>query len=94
MNSLQAGKPNPRTARIEADLRDCVKPVFRGWPMLRGFSVRNDLYIVEVTCFPGLDATNTTALCEELSGALLALVDEQPEAAELIRGRTFVRVLS
>ena len=79
---------------IEADLLACVKPFFGSWPMLRGFSVREDLCVVELTCFPELSAKSTAALCEGLSGALLDLLEERPEAAGHIRGRTFVRALS
>lgn len=82
-----------------------VSEIFATCPELCGFSVQDadslsqdrvsgplepGLYLADV-------ATTTYASSERLSGeiavALLELIDEQPEAADELRGRTFARTL-
>jgi len=80
--------------RTEADLAACTQALFGRWPELGGFSLRTDgSFRVEVTCFPALGRESEDALFDDISGALAALVEDRPEAAELLRGRTFARAL-
>jgi hypothetical protein len=74
--------------------------------MLSGFSVQDratltrdrnmasldgDLCLADVAvhAWPGLQATH--AVCDEIVQAMLELLDEHPEARELLRGYTFAR---
>jgi hypothetical protein len=76
--------------------------------MLRGFTVEDgpqvsgersrgyldgDLYFSNVACYPSLEREQSVELCEEISAVLLELIDERPEAVQLLRGRTFARSL-
>ena len=81
--------------RVEADRAARTEALFRRWPELRGFSLRADGSFSDgdVTCYPALAREHTNELFEDISGALLDLVEESPEAAELLRGRTFARLL-
>jgi hypothetical protein len=65
--------------------------LFDRLPMLSGFCVERDLSIAEVAIdtWPGWNASKE--LVEEIGRLLQDLVDETPDAAELLRGRTFAR---
>jgi hypothetical protein len=82
---------------VEADLAVRVAALFQRCPMLCGFSVRDasseDVVLVELSCHPALDREQCLVLSEAISCALLDLVDELPEAAALLPGRTFARAL-
>lgn len=72
-------------ARIEA--------LFRRLPMLSGFVVEDDLLLsdVAISAWPGYSAG--AELYGEIAHTLAEVVDERPEALELLRGRTFARTL-
>jgi hypothetical protein len=53
--------------------------------------VKDDLRLSNVACHPALIGDEAELLCEEISATLLDLVEENPEAAELLRGRTLAR---
>ena len=61
--------------------------------MLSGFWVHDDLSTTEVSLdtWPGWDPSAEVA--EEIGRELQDLLDERPDAAELLRGRTFARSL-
>jgi hypothetical protein len=67
--------------------------LFERLPMLSGFWVHEDLSAADVwlDTWPGWDPSAQVA--EEVSRVLEDLVDERPEAAELLRGRTVARSL-
>ncbi len=107
-NRLQNQSRDAQHQRLEADLVSRMQALFRGWPMLRGFTVEDspavsgersrghldgDLYFTNVACYPSLDRDQSIELCDEISLALLELIDERPEAVQLLRGRTFARSL-
>jgi hypothetical protein len=81
-------KPAPRTI-VEAR----VSELFRRIPWLVGFSVEEDLSVfeVEVEPLPGYDAEPETR--EAISEAVLDIASEREGAADVLRGRTFARVL-
>ena len=54
--------------------------------------MKDDLRLSNVACHPALDGDEAELLCEEIAQALSELVDERPEAAELLRGRTLARI--
>lgn len=70
-----------------------IQELFQRCPALCGFSLDGELYLAEVACHPPLDGERAAMVADEIAHALSELVDEEPEAAELIRGRTFARAL-
>lgn len=70
-----------------------VNEIFTACPELYGFSVgQHDGEL----CLAGVEAAPyaaSDALFGEIAAALVALIDEEPKAAEQLRGRTFARHL-
>src|SRR4029450_7642820 len=94
--------------RLEADLAARIETLFRRCPSLYGFSVQeaskgtrergvdqlaSNLFLADLACHPLLDEEHCAEVCEVVSHTLLELVDERPEIAELLPGRTFARTL-
>jgi hypothetical protein len=79
--------------RAQADLRASLASVFRRRPPLCGFSVDAELCVGQLSCHPALDTVRASVIAEEIARALSELIDEEPEAADLIRGRTFARTV-
>lgn len=77
----------------EAHVQALVQKIFRRWPSLVGFCVQDsgELVIGELEMQPW--NAQAQELLGEVAGALLDLVDDRPEAIELLRGRTFARTL-
>ena len=73
------------------EVQDLVNMVFQRYPTLCGFSVREDMSFSNLACYPAIAGDAAELLCEELSAALAELLDERPEIAELLRGRTLAR---
>lgn len=105
MNALQH---STEFIRLESDLAARLETLFRRCPALHGFSVQpgssvtrervvlglqDDLYLADVVWHQPLNGEQAATLVDEISQALLELVDEQPEATALLRGRTFARTL-
>jgi hypothetical protein len=68
--------------------------LFAAHPELCGFSVeqlQGELCLADVETDPR--RARSDELARHIAAALLELIDEQPEAAELLRGRTFARTL-
>jgi hypothetical protein len=74
-------------------LNDAMQPLFERYPALCGFLVREDLSFTHVAFYPSVDGEEARELVEEIAALLHELVDTQPEAAELLRGRTVARTL-
>ena len=92
MNARLERDPDPRLARCEADLAACVATVFRRCPTLAGFAVcEGAIALADMTCHPAGDDEALAEMREYITGELLELVDELPEAALLMSGRTFPR---
>ena len=68
-----------------------MQTLFQRNPALCGFSVQEDLSFTHVACHPALVGDETRELIDEISTALCELVEDEPEAAELLRGRTLAR---
>ena len=94
-------------SRFEADLEASINALFRRWPTLCGFSVRDaanlsrnrlalehvsELCVTEVSVYPLSSVEVPRELCYEIVATLVELIDERPEACELLRERTFARV--
>ena len=74
------------------ELNYMMSTLFQRYPALCGFSVKEDLSFSNVACHPALVGDEAQILCEEISAALVELIEERPEAAELLRGRTLARI--
>jgi len=85
---------DPQRLRLEADLAARVAVLFGRCPALCGFSVdEGDAVLLDLTCYPTPDQDRAEVILGEVSQMVFELVDEQPEAAELLRGRTFARTV-
>ena len=108
MDTLQDRVQDLQLLRLEADLTARMETLFRRFPVLCGFSVQEgsrltqerawdhldgDLFLADLECHPQLNRDQSEALCEEIAHALLELVEEQPDAVELLPGRTFARTM-
>jgi hypothetical protein len=76
---------------LHDQVNDVMETLFQRYPALCGFSVQEDLSFSHVACHPAVFGEEAKMLREEISAALHELVEEQPEAAELLRGRTLAR---
>jgi hypothetical protein len=74
------------------EVHEAVSTLFQRNPALCGFSVKEDLSFTNVACHPVLLGDEAQILVEEISAVLSDLVEERPEAAELLRGRTLARI--
>jgi len=105
MNALQH---STEFIRLESDLAARLEALFQRCPALHGFSVQpvasvtrervvvdlqEDLCLADVVWHQALSGEQAVTLVCDISQALLELVDERPEAAALLRGRTFASVL-
>jgi hypothetical protein len=94
-------------SRFEADLEAGINALFCRCPALCGFTVRDaanlsrdglalqhvsELFVTEVSLYPLSGPAAPGELCGEIVAALVELLDECPEARELLRERTFARV--
>jgi hypothetical protein len=93
---------------LDDDLSARVGDLFVRYPALHGFSVQganvlpeavrnnvmaNTLVVAEVGCDPLFGSDYSERVSDEIALSLLDFVKERPEAAELLRDRTFARVL-
>jgi hypothetical protein len=85
-----------------------IESLFQRYPALSGFSVRGlddipdscsrsgddgELFISDIGISPSLTTEQYGEIFEQIATTLSDLVSEQPEATELLRGRTFARTL-
>jgi hypothetical protein len=82
-----------RRQHTEAIVERRLSELFQRLPMLAGFWLRPDLELEElsVSTWPGYTAGGE--LYDEVTQALLDLAEERPDALQLMRGRTFARVV-
>jgi hypothetical protein len=96
-----------RRSRAESHLEATIGALFRRQSALYGFTVqrasdvshdrvigqlRGDLQLADVAAhqWPGM----TDELCDDIGNTLLGLLDDRPEAVDLLAGRTFARALA
>ena len=108
MKMVQRTKFEAKLHRVEASLGDCVRTLFGRCPELVGFTVYDqssfpgranpsdqecERLIIDI----GLTQTVAPAEYGEISDLISTVigdfVSEQPEALDLLRGRTFARTL-
>jgi hypothetical protein len=77
------------------DLAADMDSLFERCPALSGFTVRGEeeLYVSDVGIAPRLSAEQYGEIFQEIVATLAALLEERPEATELLRDRTFARAL-
>jgi hypothetical protein len=82
--------------KTQIQLEEQLQSLFARCPELSGFSVRgeaDELFVSDVGISPRLSAEQYDEIYEEIANTLSVLLDEQPEAGELLRGRTFARTV-
>ncbi len=69
--------------------------LFSRCPELSGFAVRGEeeLFISDVGIAPRLSAEQYREIFRDITTTLSDLLEERPEACELLRGRTFARTV-
>jgi hypothetical protein len=91
----------------EHRIETSINALFRRCPTLCGFTVRDAanlsrdglarshasrLFVTGVSVHPWSGLRAPGELCDEIAATLDELIDEYPEAGELLRERTFARV--
>ena len=82
--------------KISRHLEDQLHSLFSRCPDLWGFAVRGenqDLFVSDVGISPRLSPEQYGEIFEDIANTLSEVLDEQPEASEWLRGRTFARTL-
>jgi hypothetical protein len=77
---------------VEALVTRHMRDLFDRLPALAGFRLRNDLMVDDLAAFSWAD-TARQPLDEIVMRSLVELAERNPEAVELMRGRTFARSL-
>ena len=78
---------------MDALLQEMLNTLFRRHPELHGFAVRLDQPLpCELACHPS-NGEQAEAALADIEQMLCDLLDERPEAAALLRGRTFARTV-
>ncbi len=99
----------PDQKRVVADVQARIDALFIRCPTLCGFAVQDraslpeqltesqipdaDLYVTEIGIFPKLSTDQYADVFDEITITLSSLVSEQPNAYDVLRGRTFARSL-
>ncbi len=93
-------------SRFAADLEARIGALFRRWPTLCGFSVRDaasllregvdvrhagDVFVTEVSVYPAIDLEAPGEISNEIAVVIDGLLAECPGDCSLIRERTFAR---
>jgi hypothetical protein len=74
------------------EIDERLEDLFQRCPQLHGFAVRPDRPLPwHLICHPAEQGEQ--AALGEIAQMLIELIDERPEAAELLRGRTFARTV-
>ena len=84
------------TVKATVQLESEMQSLFARCPELSGFAVRGDsgeLFVSDVGISPRLSAEQYGEIYQDIANTLSGFLDESPEAAELVRGRTFARTL-
>ena len=93
MNHSEQQLSEARRLHIEAIVAQHVHQLFQRLPMLSGFWLHPDLKVAELTVFTWPGYTAGRDLYEEVMQSLVDLAEEDSEAVQLMRGRTFARAV-
>ena len=106
MKPAQIGSISSYLSALDDDLAARVHDLFGRYPALHGFSVQgasalpeavraaatpNTLVVAEVGIDPLCGTDYSARVSDEIALSLLDFVKDRPEAAELLRDRTFAR---
>jgi len=107
MKPLLSSYSDPK--RVVADVQARIEALFARCPALCGFSEQDrsmlpeqltenqipdaDLYVTEIGIFPKLGAEQYADVFDEITLTLSNMVSEQPNAYDVLCGRTFARRL-
>ena len=82
--------------KTERQLQEQLESLFSRCPDLCGFSVREEaqeLYVSDIGISPRVSADQYGEIYQEIAQTLGELIEEEPQAEEWLRGRTFARTL-
>jgi len=82
--------------KIQSQLDQQVESLFERCPELWGFSVRSEndeLFVSDVGIAPRLSAQQYGEIYQDIARTPADLLEEDPTAEQLLRGRTFARTL-
>jgi hypothetical protein len=82
---------NPRHA--EAQVEESIFSLFKDIPSLWGFTVTGAFEPADLSLYPVPAAEEAQFIREEIRYTLSRLLDERPEARNLVTGRTFARAV-
>jgi hypothetical protein len=80
----------------ERHLQEQLESLFARCPDLSGFSVREEaqeLYVSDIGISPRLSAEQYGEIYQDIAETLAELLEQEPQAEEWLRGRTFARTL-
>ena len=80
----------------EHQLQAQLESLFARCPDLCGFSVREEaeeLYVSDIGISPRLSAEQYGELYQDIADTLGEILEQEPQAGEWLRGRTFARTL-
>lgn len=105
MKNLQQAESERAWSAAGADISAHIDALFDRCPELCGFSVQlkvlaegsptgeEELFVTAISISPRLSKEQYAEVFEQISSTLTELMGERPEAAALLQGRTFARVL-
>jgi len=86
----------------EGDLEERMTAVFRRYPALYTFTtdmpwggdgaLEREVSLSDVGAYPALRAGQAEQLCGETTAVLVGFLQRNPDAAGMLRGRTFTRI--
>ena len=82
--------------KTERHLVEQLESLFARCPDLCGFSVREEaqeLYVSDIGIAPRLSAEQYGEIYQDIAQTLGELLEEEPQAGEWLRDRTFARIL-
>jgi hypothetical protein len=84
------------TVKTSRHLEEQLQSLFSRCPDLWGFAVRGEsqnLFVSDVGISPRLSAEQYGEIFDTIAATLSEVLDEEPQASEWLRGRTFARRL-
>ena len=93
---MQRAETSVEAMKTEHQVQEQLQSLFARCPDLCGFSVRaeaEDLYVSDIGISPRLSAEQYGEIYQDIAQTLGELLEEQPEAGDWLRGRTFARTL-
>jgi hypothetical protein len=84
------------SSRAQAQVEESILSLFQDIPSLCGFTVQarpSGLELADIGLFPAPADDEAKLIHEEIRETISQLIDERPEARNLVTGRTFARAL-